>query len=143
MTPDALFDLANPLALAGWLVLAAAPLAPRHAPLAAGLVIPAILSVGYVALILAFWTSATGGFGTLADVMALFDHPGVALAGWVHYLAFDLFVGGWIVRTAQADGLPHVLILPCLLLTFLFGPAGLILFFALRAVLSLRALQTE
>jgi hypothetical protein len=143
MSPETLFQVANPLAMAGWLMLVAHPLAPRLVAPVAGLVIPAILSTGYVALVLAFWTSASGGFGSLPDVMALFDHPGVALAGWVHYLAFDLFVGGWIVRTAQGDGIPHLLILPCLLLTFLFGPAGLILFLALRAVLSLRAPQPE
>lgn len=143
MPPDALFQLANPLALAGWATLAAFPLAPRLATLVAGFAIPAILSVGYTALVLAHWTSAEGGFGSLPDVMALFDHPGVALAGWVHYLAFDLFVGGWIARTAQAHGVPHLLVLPCLLLTFLFGPAGLILFLSLRAVLSLRSHQPE
>jgi len=58
------------------------------------------------------------------------------LAGWVHYLAFDLFVGNWQVRDAQAHGIPHWAIAPSLILTFLFGPAGLLLYFAVRTLKS-------
>ena len=134
MQPDALFQLSGPLAMAGWLALAASPLAPRLTGLAAGLVIPAILSLGYTALILANWSGAEGGFGSLADVMLLFTNPAVALAGWLHYLAFDLFVGAWEVRTARRQRIPHLLVLPCLVLTFLFGPIGLLAFLALRLV---------
>jgi hypothetical protein len=143
MSPDALFDLVNPLAMSGWLALALGPLAPRAADLYAGYVVPVVLSVGYTALILAFWSSAEGGYDSLPNVMRLFDTPHVALAGWVHYLAFDLFVGAWAARTARAEGFPHLLLLPCLALIFLFGPAGLLLFLALRAGLSLRASRTD
>lgn len=132
MEPDTLFSLASPLALAGWIVLAVAPLAPRVSDLVAGYLLPAVLSVGYAALILAFWWSAAGGYGSLPDVMRLFETPEIALAGWVHYLAFDLFVGAWQVRTARREGIVHLLVLPCLVLTFLFGPVGLLLFLGLR-----------
>lgn len=134
MQPDALFQLSGPLAMAGWLALAASPLAPRLMGLAASLVIPVILSLGYTALILSNWSGAEGGFGSLSDVMLLFTNPAVALAGWLHYLAFDLFVGAWEVRTARREGIPHLLVLPCLVLTFLFGPIGLLAFLALRLV---------
>ncbi|MCC0036654.1 MAG: DUF4281 domain-containing protein [Hoeflea sp.] len=134
MQPDALFQLSGPLAMAGWLALAASPLAPRLTQLAASLVIPVVLSLGYTALILANWSGAEGGFGSLADVMLLFTNPAVALAGWLHYLAFDLFVGAWEVRTARREGIPHLLVLPCLVLTFLFGPIGLLAFLGLRLV---------
>lgn len=139
MTPDTLFPYTGPLALLGWLALALSPFAPRGADAVAALVIPTLLSVGYTALILVHWSSAPGGFGSLAEVMALFTNPAVALAGWVHYLAFDLFVGAWITRTARTEGIAHLLILPCLALTFLFGPAGFLLFTALRATFAARA----
>lgn len=139
MPLDALFQSAGALAVTGWLALALAPLAHRAATLYAGLALPAVLSAGYTALILVFWSGAEGGFDNLASVMRLFDSPGVALAGWVHYLAFDLVVGASITRTARAEGIPHLLLLPCLGLTFLFGPVGFLLFLALRAGLSLRA----
>ena len=64
----------------------------------------------------------------------LFSLAGLAaMAGWLHYLAFDLFVGAWEVREARRVGLPHWVILPALALTFLFGPLGLLVFLALRA----------
>lgn len=138
MSPDVLFQIANPLAMIGWIVLAGSPLAPRVADIFAGYVIPLVLSVLYTALILAHWTSAEGGFDSLANVMRLFDFPGAALAGWVHYLAFDLFIGAWIVRRAREARVPHVTVLPCLVLTFLFGPIGLLSFLALRTALSFR-----
>ena len=64
----------------------------------------------------------------------------VLLAGWVHYLAFDLLVGAWIVRTARAEGIPHWAVMPCLILTFLFGPAGLLAFAILRFTLTRKVL---
>ena len=134
MQPDALFQLSGPVVIAGWLALALSPLAPKLTQIAAGLVIPVILSLAYTALILVNWAGAEGGFGSLADVMLLSTNPALALAGWLHYLAFDLFVGAWEVRTARREGIPHLLVLPCLVLTFLFGPIGLLLFLALRLV---------
>jgi len=141
--PDTLFQLAGPLAVLGWLSLALAPFAPRIADALAALVIPALFSIAYTALVLVHWADAPGGFGSLAEVMALFTTPAVALAGWVHYLAFDLFVGAWITRTARAEGISHLLILPCLVLTFLFGPAGFLAFTALRASLAARNRMTK
>lgn len=132
MTPDVLFGIANPLALLGWVALALSPLAPRLALGVAGVVIPLVLSACYAGLVLAFWSGAEGGFGSLAEVQALFTDPSIALAGWVHYLAFDLFVGAWATRVAREEGISHVLMLPCLLLTFLFGPAGFLAFAGLR-----------
>lgn len=135
MTPDQLFQFANPLALLGWSALLVAPVAPRAAQALAAAAIPLLLSLAYAGLVLAFWWQAPGGFGSLAEVQTLFTHPQIALAGWVHYLAFDLFLGAWAVRTARAEGIPHWTVIPCLLLTFLFGPAGLLAFAILRFTL--------
>jgi len=132
--PDALFQIANPVALLGWLALALSPLAPRLTQMVAGLAIPLALAVLYAALILAHWSTAPGGFGSLSQVMALFTSPPVALAGWVHYLAFDMLVGAWIARTAARESISHLLVLPCLALTFLFGPIGFLAFSTLRAL---------
>lgn len=133
MTPETIFAVVGPLAMAGWLALILSPLAPRLAQGVAVFVIPVILSVIYLALVLTGWADAPGGFGSLSDVMALFTDPTVALAGWVHYLAFDLFVGAWEVRIARAERIPHLLVIPCLGLTFLFGPAGFLVFAGLVA----------
>lgn len=139
MSLDQLFSLAGALALAGWLCLALSPLEPIILTRIGGFVLPAVLSAGYAALIAAHWGTSEGGFGSLDEVAALFRSRGVLLAGWVHYLAFDLFVGGWIVRRARREGLPHGLALVSLPPTFLFGPVGLLTFLALRALWRLRA----
>jgi hypothetical protein len=138
MTPDSLFQIANPLALVGWLALALSPLRPVWADRISGLGVPLLLSVAYTALILAFWSGFDGGFDSLENVILLLSQPYAALAGWIHYLAFDLFVGAWITRTARAAGVSHWLVLPCLVLTFLFGPAGFLAFTLIRWVVTLR-----
>jgi hypothetical protein len=143
MDPEPLFSLAGLLAMTGWLTLVLSPLSPRWADRIAGQAIPLVLSVGYAGLVLAFWSRAPGGFGTLSEVMALFTMPQIALAGWVHYLAFDLFVGAWVARTARAEGIAHLFVLPCLALTFLFGPAGFLAFSLLRATAGRRGLLAE
>jgi Domain of unknown function (DUF4281) len=134
MTLDCIFQLCTTAALAGWVVLLASPIAPTLTDSVSGLLIPALLAVTYAGLMLAFWSRAGGGFDSLSNVMLLFTKPEIALAGWIHYLAFDLFVGSWEVRTARAERIPLLIVLPCLLLTFLFGPAGYLAFTGLRAV---------
>jgi hypothetical protein len=139
---DLLFRGGNMLAILGWLALATAPLLPRHKArlrTAAGLVVPLLFAAAYLGLVGVSWGSAQGGYGSIAAVRALFDSPGMLVAGWLHYLAFDLFVGGWIAREGERAGLPHLLLLPCFVLTFLFGPAGLLAFALLRAGLGRRA----
>jgi hypothetical protein len=132
MNLDLIFSGANLLALVAWLALIFLPgRAWVTEGVAAGLV-PLLLSVAYAGLIAAFWSGAEGGFSSLDDVGLLFQTPGLLLAGWLHYLAFDLFVGAWEVRTARTEGISHLLVLPALALTFLFGPAGFLLFMTIR-----------
>ena len=64
--------------------------------------------------------------------MKLFTNEWAVLAGWIHYLAFDLFVGSWEVRDSQERGVSHVLVIPCLFLTFMFGPIGFLAYTILR-----------
>jgi len=69
--------------------------------------------------------------GSLAAVRALLATDGMLLAGLVHYLAFDLFIGAWITRRAMALGWPRWKAALRLPPAFLAGPAGLLLFLAL------------
>jgi hypothetical protein len=77
---------------------------------------------------------AAGGFGSIADVRMFFSIDALLLAGWVHYLAFDLLVGAFEVRQAQAIGIHHLLLVPVLFLTFMLGPVGLLLFFVMKSI---------
>jgi hypothetical protein len=130
---ETLFSLAGTVAMAGWIALA---VIPRHRPVARPIAIGVAVALSglYVALIASFWTSGTGDFGSLAGVSRLFTHPGLLLAGWVHYLAFDLLVGLWERDEARRIGLPWWQLVPCLLVTFLFGPMGWLAFLACRHV---------
>ena len=131
MTPETAFSLANMLATAGWVLLVLLP-RQRWASATAGVAIPIAFAALYVVLIASAWTESEGSFATLAGVSTLFRNPWLLLAGWVHYLAFDLLVGNWEARDARARGVPHLLLVPCLALTFLFGPAGWLLYLGVR-----------
>jgi hypothetical protein len=140
MNADSLFRLCNSVALAGWLVLIVTGWSPRASRLISslitGLLVPGLLAGLYLALIVTHWGGHKGGFGTLSDVMLLFTDRWSVLTGWVHYLAFDLFIGSWEVRDARRNGVPFLLVLPCLVLTFLFGPIGLLLYLVVAGVAS-------
>ncbi|HEY0622255.1 ABA4-like family protein [Sphingomonas sp.] len=140
LDPSTIFGLGGNLAMLGWLALLAALFVkPARAYVfpAAQFVIPAILAIGYVLLI---WQGRAGfeagGFGSIAQVRALFADDAALTAGWLHYLAFDLFIGAWISRDAAGRGISPLIVLPCLPLTFLLGPAGLLLYLAARATLA-------
>ena len=140
MTADSLFRLANSMALAGWLLLAVTGFSARASrmisSLITGLLVPALLCGLYAVLIANHWGGHRGGFNSLSNVMLLFTDRWLVLAGWVHYLAFDLFIGSWQVRDARRNGVPFIVVLPCLVLTFLFGPIGLLLYLIVAAVVS-------
>lgn len=131
MTAEQLFSILNLVTVAAWLPLVFLPRV-RWASRVVPVVIPLLLAAVYVVLMAASLTRSEGGFSSLAGVRALFDNSWALLAGWTHYLAFDLFVGGWEARDAQRRGLPHLLIVPALVLTFFLGPAGLLLYLTIQ-----------
>ena len=138
MSPEQLFSLCGALVLPGWLLLVFLPRWRWTARLVCPVIIPLALAVVYLWLVATTFGRTAGDFNSLAGVAQLFQNPKALLAGWIHYLAFDLFIGSWEVRDAQRVGLHHLPVVPCLVLTFLFGPVGLLLYFALRAGLRRR-----
>lgn len=137
MTPETAFAIANTGILPAWLLLAFAPRWRVTEALVHGGWYIAAYCLLYSALLfyaLGFTPPVEGAsFNSLAGVMALFSSPLGVLIGWVHYLAFDLFVGAWEARDARRRGVPHWLLLPCLFFTLMFGPFGLLIYLAVRA----------
>lgn len=133
MDYELIFSAAGLLAMLGWAVLLFSPLIPAWSNRIAGLIIPVLLSAGYLLIILLL-PAKSGGFGSFAEVRELFANPEALMAGWVHFLAFDLFVGAWICEKGRSEHIRFWMVLPCLPVTFLFGPAGYLLFSAIRAI---------
>ena len=142
LDPSTAFSLTGPLVLAAWagliLSLFVKPVRPI-AWTAAQLLVPALLAIAYVLLIWVGMRAEGGGFGSIEEIRALFADDSALVAGWFHYLAFDLFVGTWIVRDGLERRIPALLLLLCLPLTFLFGPTGLLLYLILRLAFRERA----
>jgi hypothetical protein len=128
-----LFSLINGLALAGWVVLLLAPRRWTVLGWAPRWVIPGVIAVIYVALMGAYVADAGGGFGSIAEVRVLFMSDPVLVAGWGHYLAFDLLIGVMLADRLDRVGVTRWLQVPVLLMTFMFGPAGWLLGMATEA----------
>ncbi|HNQ14612.1 MAG TPA: ABA4-like family protein [Pyrinomonadaceae bacterium] len=135
MQPETIFSIVNMIALVSWIVLAVGPRWIVTKKVLYSGAVPLLLAIAYAVLIAAFFATAEGGFGSLSGVMKLFTNEWAVLAGWIHYLAFDLLVGTWEVNDAQVRGISHWLVIPCLFFTFMFGPIGYLMYWALRVLL--------
>lgn len=134
MSPEQLFQLANGLALLNWLLLIILPKWKWTGRITVTIVV-VILSALYVYLVFgALRFDDFSSFGTLEGVTQLFTEGKAVLAGWLHYLAFDLMTGWFIVTNSIKHGVKHWAIIPCLLLTFMLGPTGLLLYLIIRTI---------
>jgi hypothetical protein len=132
MNFEFLFSIANMTSLICWVALIFFPRWPLLLMLIRNVIILG-LSLLYMLLIFVyFFRVEGGGFSSIAQVRALFMSDPVLVAGWLHYLAFDLFVGLWIVDRASKIGMSRLIQGPILLLTFMFGPAGLLSFVIIK-----------
>jgi len=135
MSLEQLFSSASILAMLGWVILLFLPRRWEWLNRIPALFIPIILSVLYTFLIARYFFSTDGGFDTLANVQQLFTNPAAALAGWVHYLAFDLFIGAIIAKKSDEIGLSRLIQVPILILAFMFGPIGFLIFSIMKPVI--------
>ena len=88
--------------------------------------IPLVLSFFYAYFLFGFGGLAEADFSSLEGILKLFKEstPESAAAGWLHYLAFDFWIGCWIVTHSQQKDIPHLWIVLPLFCTFLLGPMG-------------------
>ena len=133
MTPDTIFLICNNGVLPAWILLVVAPSWSWTQRIVHQIWIPILLGIVYLGVMVTSPSSPSGGDMTsLEGVMTLFTSPHSVLVGWVHYLAFDLFVGAWEVRDARRLSIPHGFVVPCLVLTLMLGPVGLLCYLSLR-----------
>jgi hypothetical protein len=136
MSNDQLFQICNTLVLPAWLLLAIVPRWKWTGRIVVSGVI-LLLSIVYVSNIIpAFSGGGTdfSSFSSLEGVTAMFAVPGAVLVGWVHYLAFDLLAGWFIVNDAARQKIPLWWTVPCLLFSFMLGPTGWLLYWIIRTV---------
>lgn len=131
-TAAAIFQFGNTFVLIGWILLMFVPYWKNTQPIImSGVII--VLSIIYAYMILkGIGNFDPDSFSTLANVKALFQNDDSVAAGWLHYLAFDLFVGAYIMREAKALNISRILATVCLPFTFMFGPMGYLLFFLIK-----------
>lgn len=133
MSYETIFNISNGAAGLAWAYLIFLP-RWKQTEMALLLALIPALSLAYSALVFVhFFEVQGGGFSSIAEVRQLFLSDPVLVAGWIHYLAFDLFVGWWIAREADSEGMSRIIQVPLLAATFLFGPLGLLLFQLIKA----------
>lgn len=138
---ELIYRACSALVVIGWLALLLAPLDRRYA-IAFARGVAVILAVAYLVQMFTITAPTGGSFSTLAGITTLFSVPGNVMLGWTHYLAFDLFIGSWQAEDSHARGIPHWLLIPCLALTFIVGPVGLLVYFILRSLWQQKAVPT-
>ena len=136
MSAETLFSICSSSVLPGWALLVLFPRWKWTLGLISSGIIPFVLGLVYGTLLLSQISSLPegGGFGSLEAVMILFSSPDAVLVGWIHYLAFDLFIGAWELKDGQEKNIPHWMLIPCFALTFMAGPMGLALYLVIRSI---------
>ncbi|HMK17409.1 MAG TPA: ABA4-like family protein [Chitinophagaceae bacterium] len=135
MSPDSVFQTCSTIAMVGWIVLLViSPFWSSFDKFLIGIIIT-LFAIVYAWLIFQVFTPGDfEKFGSLNGIMDLFTNKTAVTAGWVHYLAFDLLTGIWIKKNAQKYNIHHLILIPCLLLTFMLGPIGLLLYLLVRSI---------
>ena len=132
MTAEQVFSIANVVSVLCWILLALLPGRRWVTDTLTGKAAPALFGAAYIVIVITVFPRAEGSFSTLGGVSGLFSNPWLLLAGWLHYLAFDLLVGTWEARDSVERRVPRWLLVPCLFLTLMFGPMGWIAYMIVR-----------
>lgn len=133
MSTSDVFQIVNTIVLPAWLILIFFPGKSWRNPVI--YTFSAVMAIVYAVYVI----SGLGdfdmeSFSELEGIKAMFTSDEAVLTGWVHYLVFDLLVGNWILNQSQKHNINHFLIIPCLLLCFMFGPVGYLVYFVIKGI---------
>ncbi len=132
MTWETAFRLVNLAVVPVWLLMILQPHWPITRTMVRWAPVPMLLAGLYTLLVASHLDHTPGSYNSLLEVRQMLFHKPVLLAAWTHFLAMDLFLGGWMFEEAERLHMPHVLLALCLFITFLIGPTGLVIFQLLR-----------
>ncbi|MBA6155699.1 DUF4281 domain-containing protein [Tenacibaculum sp. S7007] len=135
MTPTQVFSIAGMITTPMWILMIFFPKWKVTNYLISFKIVPIILSFIYTIYIInTISINGMPDYGNLDSVMKLFTEENAVLAGWVHYLVFDLIIGMWILNASKKLNIHQLIIAPCLFATFMFGPVGFLLFFIIKII---------
>ncbi|HEX8365268.1 MAG TPA: ABA4-like family protein [Allosphingosinicella sp.] len=140
------YGIATKLALVGWALLFVSLFVASTRRLAwpiAQFAVPALFGLLYLLMV---WEGRGAlhlpdSFTTHDGIKALFQNDSALTAGWIHIMAMDIFAGAWIAQDGLERGVPKLLLLLLLILTFSFGPSGLLLYILVRFAFRPRAAE--
>ena len=132
MSDDVWLRILNVPVLLGWAAMVFAPRTRLTKWYLESDALPLVIGGVYLLKVAPHLPGLLSQFDTLPHIDAALRMPGMLLAGWIHYLAFDFLVGRVVLADAQRRGVPHLLVVPCLVLTFLLGPTGYLAYAAVR-----------
>lgn len=132
MSWELAFKVANASVIPAWLLLVLVPKSKLTKAVVHSYLYPVLLGAFYLYLLVSSF-GGEGGMDSLANLKHSFQRDEILVLGWVHYLVFDLFIGAWITRDAQAESIPHISIVASLFLTLFVGPVGLLSYLIIRA----------
>ena len=130
MTYKIIFNIYNTGILIFWLLLLVFPKSKLTQKMTDFPWIPLVIAFGYIYFLGTSDSIFSVDFSTLSGLTEMFQNsnPRGVAAGWLHYLAFDFWVGCWILRDSQKKGIKHAFIIFPMLFTFMLGPVGVIIY---------------
>ena len=130
MTYEIIFNIYNTGILIFWLFLLVFPKSKLTRKMTDFPWIPLVIAFGYIYFLGTSDSIFSVDFSTLSGLTEMFQNsnPRGVAAGWLHYLAFDFWVGCWILRDSQKKGVKHAFIIFPMLFTFMLGPVGVIIY---------------
>lgn len=133
MSASDVFQIVNTIVLPAWLILIFFPNKSWRNPVI--YTFAAAMAVVYaVYVIQGLGEFDMESFTELEGIKAMFTSDEAVLTGWVHYLVFDLLVGNFILNQSRKLKIHHFIIIPCLLLCFMFGPIGFLVYYLIKLI---------
>ena len=134
-----IYVLSKVIVIPGWLLLAATLIRRDWGPILWPItqyLLPALLCILYLVMVWdgrgGFHDFGKGTFFSLEGVSCLYRNASALNAGWLHFLALDLFAATCVVRDGLERGMHWLLLLLLLPLIMMLAPAGLLLYIILR-----------
>jgi len=130
MLYETIFNIFNSGILFFWILLLVFPKKVFTQKIIAFPWVPLVIAIGYVYFLSTTTGTFSADFSSLYGLTEMFQNakPRGVAAGWLHYLAFDFWVGCWMLKNSQEKRVKHVWMILPLICTFMLGPLGIILY---------------